>query len=223
MIADIPKKILLVEDDAVDAQLVQRILGEWSDEIAVKVVTMVYQAIAAVAEETYDCVLLDFDLPDQPGLEFLQHCRTAQGHQPWPVVMLSGSSKAEQIVGAIKLGAKDYLLKDKLHETKMLQSRMIMAMSEWGIETQKSQFDNSLESHIYPRGSEQKPNHDALLQEIRSIRAKYYGLLDKYNQSVLRGFESAGLNANLVAKIMEYERLIRRLSGGARSPDGDEP
>lgn len=211
MTNDIPKKILLVEDDDVDVRVVHRMIGEWSDEIAIQTVSLVSEAVVAVAEQTYDCVLLDFNLPDETGLDFLRHCRTAQGHQPWPVVLLSGSSDSEQIVGAIKLGAKDYLLKDKLLESRVLQSRMIMAISEWSIERDKDQFDRFFEARLIRDELGQTPNYDALLEEMASIRAKYYSLLEKFNQSVARGSQSAHQNANLVGKLMEYERLVRML------------
>jgi DNA-binding response OmpR family regulator len=75
----------------------------------------------------YECVLLDLSLAEEIGIDFLKlHLRGRD--QPWPVIILIGSREIEQIVRAIKLGAKDYFLKDRLPGPKILQSRMIVAI-----------------------------------------------------------------------------------------------
>jgi two-component sensor histidine kinase len=63
-----------------------------------------------------DCVLLDYKLRDMSGLEFLaQLCEGSQADSPaYAVVMLTGLASERVAVDALKAGAQDYLLKDRI-------------------------------------------------------------------------------------------------------------
>ncbi len=63
-----------------------------------------------------DCVLLDYKLRDMTGLEFLaQLCEGSQADSPaYAVVMLTGLASERVAVDALKAGAQDYLLKDRI-------------------------------------------------------------------------------------------------------------
>ncbi len=58
-----------------------------------------------------DVVLLDMNLPDGDGLEFLEAISTDQLINKLPVIMLTGSGDERIAVRAMKLGAADYLVK----------------------------------------------------------------------------------------------------------------
>lgn len=63
-----------------------------------------------------DCILLDYKLPDMTGLEFLDRLR-ATGPLDAPdiaVIMLAGLGDEQVAVDAMKGGAQDYLVKDRL-------------------------------------------------------------------------------------------------------------
>ncbi len=219
MLTEIPERILLVEDDSIDEQFLRLVLEDWSKDISVTATDSISSAITIAEENSFDCILLDFNLPDQTGLDFLRHFQTELGCQPWPVMMLSGHENSDQIVSAIKLGAKDYILKDRLHEKKILQSRIIVAMAEWSIEWQKLKISNliRLPSSDDDQTSRHTDRYDALLREIDRIRKNYYGLLDKYNVLVARGSASASLNADLLRKLSMNERLIFQLKSEAHA------
>lgn len=69
-----------------------------------------------------DCVLLDFNLPDMTGVEFLEELSgagdaapdAAPNGPPCAVVMLTGSGDESAAVAAMKAGAQDYLVKGSL-------------------------------------------------------------------------------------------------------------
>lgn len=66
-------------------------------------------ALALLAREAVDVVLLDIALPGASGVEILEELRrTRPGLQ---VLMLTGTATVETAVGAMKLGAFDYLTK----------------------------------------------------------------------------------------------------------------
>ena len=62
-----------------------------------------------------DCVLLDYRLPDMTGLEFLTQIGRDPSEVPaFAVVMLTGLADEQTAVSAMKAGAQDYLVKDRI-------------------------------------------------------------------------------------------------------------
>src|SRR5581483_3131878 len=61
-----------------------------------------------------DCVLLDYRLPDANGMEFLRSVR-GDGEVPeFAVIMLTGLADEQLALDALKAGAQDYLVKDRI-------------------------------------------------------------------------------------------------------------
>lgn len=103
-------KILLVEDNDVDAHLTQDILAEWSiEQFDVVHVARLNEAFIQLARTRFDAILLDLSLPDGYGLLTLKQmqatCPTI------PIIVLSGLSDQSLAVEAVQTGAQDYLVK----------------------------------------------------------------------------------------------------------------
>jgi len=67
-----------------------------------------------------DVVLLDINLPDGDGLEFLEEIGTDQAINKLPVIMLTGEGDERMAVRAMKLGAADYLVKGDVTAVSLL-------------------------------------------------------------------------------------------------------
>jgi PAS domain S-box-containing protein len=67
-----------------------------------------------------DVVLLDINLPDGDGLEFLEAIGTGQLINKLPVIMLTGQGDERIAVRAMKLGAADYLVKSDVTDISLL-------------------------------------------------------------------------------------------------------
>ncbi|MFO0705421.1 MAG: GGDEF domain-containing response regulator [Nitrospira sp.] len=107
-------KLLLVEDNDVDAHLTQDILAEWSiEQFDVTHVTRLSEAFTRLARERFDAILLDLSLPDAYGLPTLKQvqatCPTI------PIIVLSGVSDQALSLQAVQQGAQDYLVKGQGH------------------------------------------------------------------------------------------------------------
>jgi len=112
--ADAPeaRRILLVEDNPDDRARIQRMLRGHRREYVVVQRTSGEEALAALTGTArFDCVLLDYQLPDMDGIEFLRRLRTGAG-LPVAVCMITGHEDDEAAAEVLELGAEDYLLKD---------------------------------------------------------------------------------------------------------------
>jgi diguanylate cyclase (GGDEF)-like protein len=103
-------KVLLVEDNPVDAQLTQDLLDEWTTEtFAISHASVLSDGLARLSRDRFDVVLLDLSLPDTHGLGTVtQVLATSPGV---PVVVLSGHDDHAIALQSVQHGAQDYLVK----------------------------------------------------------------------------------------------------------------
>ena len=118
-------RLLIVDDDSVDRMAVRRTLaksGLASGEIqeAPDAESALALLVADGAEATFDCVLLDYNLAGETGLDLLRRLR-AHGSSI-PVVVLTGQSDPETAAALIKMGALDFLTKDSLTPNRLEQA-----------------------------------------------------------------------------------------------------
>lgn len=106
-----PIRVLLVEDSPYDAEMVVRALQRAGLELEWRRVDNEAQFLGAL-EEPHDIVLSDFGMPQFDGLRALELLRARD--QETPFILVSGSVGEETAVEAMKQGAADYLLKDRL-------------------------------------------------------------------------------------------------------------
>ncbi len=105
-------RILLVEDDPNDAQLVMAEVGRASFASDMVHVTDRAATLAALDEGGWDLILTDFGLPDMTGLDLLQWVRERK--LDIPVIVVSGSIGEELAVLTMHAGAHDFITKGSL-------------------------------------------------------------------------------------------------------------
>lgn len=100
--------ILLVEDNRIDRRALERLLEEY-ERISSSHAADIEGAIARLGERPFDCILLDWHLPDGNGAELLEHI--AQVY-PWmPVIVLTGDESVSR--DALDKGAQNFMVKDR--------------------------------------------------------------------------------------------------------------
>jgi PAS domain S-box-containing protein len=104
-------KVLIVDDDPSDAELIQIELRR-SDLAHDVSVANSRASFLRELELQPDVILSDFSMPDFGAIELLHIMRTR--HLDTPVIIVSGTIGEDAAVEAMKLGAVDYLLKDRL-------------------------------------------------------------------------------------------------------------
>ncbi|MGE5658528.1 MAG: ATP-binding protein [Actinomycetota bacterium] len=106
-------KILLVEDNPADADLLQELL-EASTGVDWELVSVESrkEAFQELSRQGFDVVLLDLSLPDSHGLETL--IRLRQVAQDTAMVVMTGLDDEAIALEAVRLGAQDYLVKGQI-------------------------------------------------------------------------------------------------------------
>lgn len=106
-------KVLLVEDNEGDARLLRLHLAEAAGtSVQIETAQRLTEALAKLAAESFDAVLIDLGLPDSQGLETYR--RLAQHSPNSAVVVMSGLEDELLATAAVQLGAQDYLTKGNI-------------------------------------------------------------------------------------------------------------
>lgn len=127
-------KILMLEDMAADAGIIQRVLTKSCSHYEFRVVMSKDDFIEELNHYQPDVVLSDNDLPQFTGAEALKILQ--QSKQNVPFILVTGNVSEEFAVEIIKAGADDYLLKDRLSR---LPAAIEQALSKKKSEKEKSE------------------------------------------------------------------------------------
>jgi two-component system, cell cycle sensor histidine kinase and response regulator CckA len=198
--------VLMVEDNAGDATLVQEYLGESAPD-AYQVVHCVRldEALDHLANEPCDVILLDLSLPDSRGLSTFD---AIQNHAAGiPIVILTGFNDDVLAAQAIKIGAKDFLPKNSLDGS--LLNRAI----RYAIE--RAQWEQTI------RRNEE---HIRRMEKMESIGRLSAGIAHNFNNllTVIVGnceliATRPGLDAEVAKRVKVIQEAASKASGFTKS------
>jgi CheY-like chemotaxis protein len=118
-----PVTILLVEDSPADAKLVIGALRQADYEPKVEIVQTSKDMEKALLQGGWDFILSDWALPEFSGLEALQmHQRSGTRT---PIIIVSGRIGEEATIEAMRAGADDYVLKERLETLVPAMERIV--------------------------------------------------------------------------------------------------
>ena len=105
------KTILIIDDDALVLKSLRNILKNEGCDLRFAKSTS--EAEACLKELVPDLVISDIRMPGEDGISFFKRLKqyTGEGRAEVPVLFITGYASEEAPIDAIKLGAKDYILK----------------------------------------------------------------------------------------------------------------
>ena len=103
------KRLLVVEDNPAEQFSIRELLG-YSD-IDVVTVSTGGEALAAVVENSFDCVVLDLRLPDMSGFEVLERFRDTSSLGDLPIVVFTGKELSREEETRLHALARSVVLK----------------------------------------------------------------------------------------------------------------
>ena len=123
---DVRGRVLYVEDNRVNAMLIEQMLARWPG-VEVVIADDGAAGLAQAASLSPDVILLDLQLPDMSGLEVLRRLRSQASTKGVPIIALSASALPDQVAAARAAGADDYWTKPVRLETFLGDMRKLLA------------------------------------------------------------------------------------------------
>jgi DNA-binding response OmpR family regulator len=125
-----PIKVLLIEDNTGDYEIILRMLDKSENaEFELTHTTRLVSGLKLLEIEKFDIILLDLGLPDSVGLESFK--ATLEKHPAIPIIILTGLANEETGINAIKYGAQDYLVKGEFN------GKLLVRAIQYAIERKK--------------------------------------------------------------------------------------
>ncbi len=100
-------RILIIEDDPNLGQMLDLDYADHGYEI--DLAASCSSALASLAQQSYELILLDQHLPDGTGYELLQQLKEMEPHLP--VIMMTAIHDLDLAINSVKAGASDFIHK----------------------------------------------------------------------------------------------------------------
>ena len=212
-------RVLHVEDNEMDAELVAQALRKGGFAFAVVVVQTEAEFERQLRLQSPDVVIADYNLPQWKGMEALEVLRRAG--LDIPLILVSGALGDITAVECIKRGATDYVLKDALARLpeavrRALQERHLLRLRRQAEEDLARKVDELARSNAELEQFAYIASHD-LQEPLRMVAAytqllaeRYRGRLDE-NADKFIGYacEGALRMQTLVRGLLAFSRIGR--------------
>jgi len=189
---DDPLHILMLEDVATDADLIQRELDREGFAFEARRVTTRDAFTQALGAFDPDLILADYSLPSFDGLAALEVAQAERPHVP--VVFVSGAIGEERAIETLKQGATDYVLKDQLSRLGPAVRRALREAEERRArreaEAALRRAHDQLEQKVEARTAELREANSALKEEIEE-RKRVERALRESQERLTRIIDSA--------------------------------
>ncbi|BAY08870.1 ATP-binding response regulator [Calothrix sp. NIES-2098] len=165
-------RILVVDDDEGDRMTVRRALAKAGVPIELSEVGVCNDALSTLRNTTYDCVFLDYCLPDADGLTSIQKLRSLEIKVP--IVVLIDRENEHIAVELMKAGATDYLSKVRVSAenlAQVLRNAIRVQRAEMEADWAQQQLKESNEQLIRKNQELERQRQQIHLQNLRLLEA----------------------------------------------------
>ena len=101
--------VLVVDDDEFQHKLIQRLLASFGVELMFALSSQ--DALTCIHRRRPELIFMDIGLPDLSGIETTRRLKAMKPFASIPVIMITGHSKKDVVVGSLKAGACDFVVK----------------------------------------------------------------------------------------------------------------
>jgi signal transduction histidine kinase len=200
-------KILVVEDSPEDREVYKRLIKQCgSGKFKIIEAASGEGGIEACRSERPACVLLDYQLPDLDGIEFMTKLLREPELPEIPVIMLTGQGSEQVAVEAMKLGARDYLVKGEISADALCRA-VQNAIEKAALQNQLAEIQRELEQFAYVASHDLKSPLARVQMAVNMLEEHCDGELDGESHEMLaiisRSVEGM---IELVTELLEYAR-----------------
>ena len=200
-------KILLVEDNPADADLLSEFLEE-ADETQWSLVHVekLKEALQTLSENHFDVILLDLSLPDKQGLATV--VQTHETAPDLPIVVLTGLNDRVTALEAVRQGAQDYLVKGKIDSNLLVRaigyaierSNTLKQLRQ--SEEQLQRLNEELERRVEEQTEELRDKNRCLQSEITERQR----LEEELRNALMKEKELSDLKSNIISVVSHEYR-----------------
>jgi putative nucleotidyltransferase with HDIG domain len=161
MSGDAKSRILIVDDEQDITEILSDLLSE---EHYCTTASSAEEALDQLSVRQFELVISDITMPGMSGLDMLPHVK--QLAPQTVVVMISGMQTVESAIGALRLGAFDYLMKP--FDLRQVEAVVKRALEHNELIVAKQRYENHLEELVEQRTIELDKALDSLEDAYRS-------------------------------------------------------
>jgi putative nucleotidyltransferase with HDIG domain len=140
-------RILIVDDEREITEILADLLSE---EYECLKAGSAEDALNCLRENEFQLVISDITMPGMSGLDMIPHVK--QLSPDTVVVMISGMQTVESAIGALRLGAFDYLMKP--FDLRQVEAVVKRALEHYELVVAKRRYENHLEELVEQRTAE---------------------------------------------------------------------
>jgi len=112
------KRLLLVEDDERERLAIEQLIG--GEDVEVTGLGTSEEALAALDDGSFDCLVLDLKLPKMTGFALLERIQTDERHRDMPVIVHTGRALTRREETKLKRYANAIVVKDAASPERLL-------------------------------------------------------------------------------------------------------
>lgn len=144
MLGGSKSRILIVDDEADITEILSDLLGE---EYDCQTANSAEAALERLSERDFQLVVSDITMPGMSGLEMIPLVKEVSPNTV--VVMISGVQTVESAIGALRLGAFDYLMKP--FDLRQVEAVVKRALEHYELIVAKLRYENHLQELVEQR------------------------------------------------------------------------
>jgi two-component system cell cycle sensor histidine kinase/response regulator CckA len=145
--AEHPARILVVDDEYNDRQLMELLLA--AEGFVVLVAASGEEALTVIAQQSPDLILLDVMMPDMDGYQLAERIKSNGAAAPIPIIMVTVLDDRDAMMRALAAGAQDYLVKPVNRAELYIRVRNLLRLKAYG--DNQGKYSRSLEREVGSR------------------------------------------------------------------------
>jgi len=194
------KRVLVVDDDAVNCKLIESYLG--SSGHAVEVASDGIEALAKL-RLGFDLVLLDIVMPHMDGYQVARAIRDSDDSADIPIIMITSHEGREERLLSVKAGANDFIAKpvDKTELRVRIESQLKFKDARDELKAQRS----ALEKTVLKRTADLRTALDEASEARRRAYSAQIETIERLGRAAEYRDEETGLH---IKRMSHFARLI---------------
>jgi two-component system chemotaxis response regulator CheY len=105
------KTILVVDDSRIMRNIVKNTFSLLKIPCQFLEASNGKEALQMLMNHKTDLILLDWNMPQLSGIDFLKMVRATEEYKKLPIIMITSEAARYNVIEALKLGATDYIIK----------------------------------------------------------------------------------------------------------------